>query len=115
MNEIGIVLTILSVMAVSVLSHYFLPVEILLKFGFALTGLGLILGLPTGFYYHIFLYKILKKRINLPYFWWFSPLKYHAYLVKYEFKRLKIWFQIGALGFFISVAGCFIVFLGLLK
>jgi len=110
-----IVFSILSILGFSVLSHYFLSVEILLKFGFALTGFGLILGVPTGFYYHLLLFKFLKKRVALPFFWWLSPLKYHVYLIEYELKGLKIWFQIGALGFFISLGGCFIVFIGLIK
>lgn len=115
MPEISLViLGVALLVALGSLSNLISPV-LFTEIGLWLLVFGLIEGLPTGFYYHLVLYRILGPRGKLPPRWWMSPQKYHAYLDEKEYRVIRRWFVLGGIGFLFSVIGGGLAFLGLIS
>lgn len=79
------------------------PVMIMLALGALL--LGLVVGVPTGFWYHVVLYRIVSARIAVPRTWWLSPSALHVHLTAAERRRIRLWNRLGGIGFVLSVVG----------
>ncbi|HXC61160.1 MAG TPA: hypothetical protein VNV63_00675, partial [Nitrospiria bacterium] len=92
-----------------------IPPVLFTEIGLWLLVLGLIEGVPTGFYYHLVLYRILGPRSQLPPRWWMSPQQYHVHLDEKERRVVRRWFLLGGIGFIFSVIGGALVFLGLIS
>jgi hypothetical protein len=75
---------------------------------------GLLLGIPTGVWYHVVLYRALVHTMSPPRRWWTSPVQYHARLSAQDVARIKPWFTLGGVGFVLSVAGGLAAMAGLL-
>lgn len=88
------------------------PVIIVLALGALL--LGLVVGVPTGFWYHVVLYRIVSARIAVPRRWWVSPSALHVHLTDAERRRIRLWYRLGGIGFVLSVAGGLTAITGLL-
>ncbi len=88
------------------------PVMIMLALGALL--LGLVVGVPTGFWYHVVLYRIVSARIAVPRRWWLSPSALHVHLTDAEHRRIRLWYRLGGIGFVLSVAGGLAAIAGLL-
>jgi len=88
------------------------PVMIMLALGALL--LGLVVGVPTGFWYHVVLYRIVSARIAVPRRWWLSPSALHVHLTGAEQRRIRLWYRLGGIGFVLSVAGGLAAIAGLL-
>lgn len=89
------------------------PADALLTAGGVLTGIGLAIGVPTGFWYHVALYRVLRPRGPLPPRWWLHPVPLHGELRETERASVLRWFLVGGLGFGVVVLGCLLVVLGL--
>lgn len=76
--------------------------------------LGLVVGVPTGFWYHVVLYRLVSAKTPLPRKWWLSPSNLHRHLTSAEHRRVAIWYRIGGAGFVLSVAGGLVAIVGLL-
>lgn len=110
--EIWIVASILALFFTISLMSYF-SAAIIMTTGTTFIALGLILGIPIGFYYHLLLFqrkKLLGRELKG---WWISPRRYHEYLPEKERRILDRWFWIGAVFFNIAMTGCGLVVLGL--
>jgi hypothetical protein len=114
MLEIALVLA--TVVAVGVLGFLatILTPRLMTTIGLVTLALGLLVGVPTGFWYHVLLYRVLSPRIRLPPKWWWSPVDLHANLTEQELARLKPWFTIGGIGFVLSLVGGLAAMAGLL-
>ena len=88
------------------------PVMIMLALGALL--LGLVVGVPTGFWYHVVLYRIVSARIAMPRRWWLSPSALHVHLTGDEQRRIWLWYRLGGIGFVLSVIGGLAAIAGLL-
>jgi hypothetical protein len=73
---------------------------------------GFLLGVPTGFYYHVKLHAFLSPRGQLPRGWWWSPVRYHRLLLDAERPRVMPWFYLGAAGFAVVILGSLVTALG---
>ena len=73
--------------------------------GLVAITLGLAVGLTTGFWYHVMLYRILSARMRLPSRWWLSPSRLHQHLTSGEWHRITPWYRLGGIGFVLCVAG----------
>ena len=73
--------------------------------GVAILALGLLVGVPTGFWYHALLYRLVSAKQPLPRRWWLSPTDLHPRLTDAERRRLTPWFRIGGVGFVLCVLG----------
>jgi hypothetical protein len=93
------------VLGAAVAAAVFVPWSTLLPFGFAGIALGLLLGVPTGFVYHVKLRAALLAQGDLPRRWWVRPFELHERLAEPELRRMRPWFMLGGAGFLLCVLG----------
>jgi len=113
MNEAAIVVGLVIALVVTGALVVTLPWTTLVFAGAALMALGIVLGIPTGAYYHVALYQRLAPRGELPARWYWSPVRYHALLRDEERVSVLLWFYLGAAGFTLIVIGGAVMALGL--
>lgn len=101
MLEIAIVAAV--VITVAVVAA--VPWPSLVAAGFVTTAAGLLLGVSTGFWYHVALGRTLHASGPLPPRWWLRPVPLHARLHAAGRRAVLPWFYAGAAGFVITVAG----------
>lgn len=77
-------------------------------------ALGLLIGIPTGWWYHVTLYRVLAARMALPSRWWRKPVELHPLLTSDEYRRVRPWFMAGALGFVLCLIGGVAAIVGML-
>ncbi len=82
--------------------------------GLIMLVVGLVEGVPTGFWYHVVLRRILIQRGNLPPKWWIHPTRHHAGLTPEEHRRIRVWFVLGGIGYAVAVSGGLAAIVGLL-
>ena len=109
------VVLIVMLLIASGIAVIWLPWQLLLISGFVGIVLGLVLGIPTGFYYHVLLRRALSKNPPVPQQWWLHPTRFHEELKREETRRLFVYFYLGAAGFFMILAGAFITMLGVVR
>src|SRR5437879_8835857 len=102
--------------------------QLFLSIGLFMLAAGLAEGIPTGFWYHVVLRRILIERGNLPRShppapgaprrppsrWWIHPTRFHAQLTPEEYRRIRPWFVLGGVGYAIALAGGLAAIVGLL-
>ena len=105
MFEVLIVLGILlGISGIGVLTVVITP-PVMIELGlWGLAG-GLLVGIPTGLWYHVALYRALAGRVTLPPRWWRTPVELHPLLTPQEYKSVRPWFLAGAVGFLLCVVG----------
>lgn len=113
MIETLLVLGAVAGLAFAGLMGSLVPVDTLLQAGGVITVVGLVTGVPTGFWYHVALYRALRPRGPLPARWWLHPVPLHARLRQEERFGVLRWFAIGGFGFAIVVVGCLVIVFGL--
>jgi hypothetical protein len=113
--EILLVLGVAALMIGAGFAVLMVPWYSLLIGGFACTFLGMVVGVPTGFYYHVQLRRILLENPPLPDQWWLHPTRYHDRVKKSDRKRYQPWFVAGAVGFMICMLGCLLCVLGMVR
>jgi hypothetical protein len=72
----------------------------------ACTAAGLLLGVPTGLWYHVRLRACLAARDALPPRWWLRPVALHGRLNPDERADVMCWFFAGGAGFVLTAIGC---------
>lgn len=75
--------------------------------------LGMLVGVPTGAYYHVKLHAALAARAELPPRWWLQPTALHGQLRPEERPRVMAWFYAGGAGFALTILGCGAMLLGI--
>ena len=114
MLEITLVLlAVVSVGLVGVLVTVLTP-SLVTVVAMATMGLGLVVGVPTGFWYHVVLYRVVSPKVRLPRGWWMSPSALHVHLTDAEQRRINLWYRLGGVGFVLSVLGGLVAIAGLL-
>jgi len=108
-----VLLAVVSVGLVGVLVTVVRP-PLITVFAMATMCLGLAVGVPTGFWYHVILYRIVSPKMPLPRRWWMSPSELHVHLTDAERRRINRWYRIGGVGFVLSVVGGLAAIAGLL-
>jgi hypothetical protein len=79
--------------------------ESLFYWGSVLVAAGMIVGVPTGFVYHVQLYKALHRKDRLARGWIWKPFEHHVHLDRRDRLAVMPWAIVGGLGFFIVVIG----------
>lgn len=82
--------------------------------GLVMLVVGLAEGIPTGFWYHVVLRRILLQRGKLPPRWWIHPTRHHEHLTPEEHRRIRLWFVLGGIGYAVAVSGGLAAIVGLL-
>lgn len=88
--------------------------QLMIALGFWMLAGGLLVGIPTGLWYHVALYRQLAPRMTLPPRWWRAPVELHQQLTPFEFSRVRPWFVAGAVGFLLCCVGGVAAIVGLL-
>jgi hypothetical protein len=104
MREVGIVVAITAVMCV-LSGVWFTPWETLYYNGIWVTVAGFVVGVPTGLFYHVRLYRLLNPRGELPRGWYWRPLRFNSRLRPEERTGVMAWCYIGGFGFAIICLG----------
>lgn len=105
MLEVMLVVTALASAALATALAAVPPASLMAIGGVALLLLGLLVGLPTGLWYHIVLYRLVSARSALPSTWWLAPSSFHRQLTAAEQRRLAPWYRAGGVGFVLCLAG----------
>jgi hypothetical protein len=114
MLEIALVLsTLLAVGLLGLLTTILTP-PLMTELGLWTLVVGLAAGIPTGFWYHVVLYRLLTRKMPVPAGWWWSPVDFHQQLAQEEVALIKPWFFLGGVGFMLSMAGGMAAIAGLL-
>jgi hypothetical protein len=92
-----------------------LAADALLIAGLWLVAAGLAFGIPTGFWYHVELRRVLAMGGALPARWWLHPTRLHGAIPPERWWRVMGWCCAGALGWLVSFAGCCVFALGAAK
>lgn len=80
--------------------------------GIGLIAFGLAVSIPTGFWYHVKLWRALGPRGVMARRWWLSPVREHVHLTDAERPGVMLWFRIGAAFFGVALLGCALVLAG---
>jgi len=114
MLELALVLTaVVAVGSIGIVAALLTP-GLIAEVGIGVLILGLLIGVPTGFWYHVILYRFLSARMPVPRAWWVSPSSLHHHLAEAERSRIRPWYLIGGAGFILSVVGGLVAIAGLL-
>jgi hypothetical protein len=114
MLEIAVMLIAVAVAGLIVSLAAIVTAGLTALLGLGLLALGLVVGVPTGFWYHVVLYRLASPKVPLPRRWWLSPGRLHRHLTAAEQRRIEPWFRIGGVGFVLCVAGGVAAIAGLL-
>jgi hypothetical protein len=79
MRELGIVAAISALMCL-LSAVWFTPWETLYYSGIWVAVAGFAVGVPTGFVYHVRLYRVLNPRGELPRGWYWRPIRFNSCL-----------------------------------
>jgi len=82
--------------------------------GLLMLAAGLAEGVPTGFWYHVVLRRVLIERGALPPRWWLHPTRHHERLTPEEHRRIRLWFVLGGIGYAVAAVGGLAAIVGLL-
>jgi len=104
MRELAIVAAITALMCL-LSGAWFAPWETLYFGGIWVALAGFVLGVPTGFVYHVRLFRVLGPRGELPRGWYWRPLRFNSLLRPDERAGVMAWCYTGALGFAIICIG----------
>ena len=113
MRELAIVLGITGLLCV-LSAAWLAPWEELYYTGVWMTAAGFAFGLPTGFIYHVVLYRALRPRGELPRGWYWRPLRFNDRLLPEERGRVMSWCYAGAVGFAVISIGLLLMGTGVL-
>ncbi len=115
MLEVGVVLGLLALVVGAPVVLSLWPWEYVFGGGWALVAIGMALGVPTGFWYHVALYRRLRPHGPLPSGWWWHPTQLHGRLSEAERPGVLVWFLLGGIGFLIAIGGVLLVAVGLVR
>jgi len=110
--EALLVFAAVGVLAAAGLVLPLVPAEWIVGCGGAFTAAGMLLGVPTGFWYHVKLRAVLVRHGELPARWWLRPVALHDRLGPGDRPGVMRWFYVGGVGFALTVLGCGTVALG---
>jgi hypothetical protein len=112
MLEMALVLVVLVAAGVIGLGAPVLGPPLIIELGLGMLLVGLVVGLMTGFWYHVVLYRTLAPKMALPRKWWLAPSRLHDHLSDTEQDRVRPWYRIGGLGFALCVGGGLVAIAG---
>jgi len=93
----------------------FAPWEPLVRAGVWLAATGMVAGVPAALVYHLRLRACLAPRGALDRRWLLNPVAHHERLTRAERRRVMPWFYAGAAGWTLSMGGCALMAIALVR
>jgi hypothetical protein len=115
MLEALLVLAFLAALAGGAVAWSLFAADALLLGGLWGVAIGFAFGIPTGFWYHVELRRVLLLHGAPPARWWLHPTRLHSAIPPDAWWRVMSWCYAGALGWLVSFAGCCVFALGAAK
>src|SRR5205814_662807 len=84
-------------------------------FAMATMCFGLLVGVPTGFWYHVALYRVVSPKVQLPRTWWIAPSELHRHLTDAERRPIYRWYRLGAVVFVLLAGVVWATLFGLVR
>jgi hypothetical protein len=106
MLEMLLVTLAIGLLVAGALVVQLVPAEWVVQTSGVCTALGLLVGVPTGFWYHVKLRECLRSAGELPARWWLQPVAHHEGLSPDDRPAVMFWFSLGGAGFGLTVLGC---------
>jgi len=113
--ELGVALALLVALVGGAALLTYAPWDWLFGGGVMLAILGLALGVPTGFWYHVRLYRAVRPGGPVPRMWWLRPDRLHDRIAATARAHVMRPFYWGAVGFVLSIVGCLLLAYGAWK
>ena len=108
MRELAIVVGILLVLFLLSFA-WMLPWESVMDLGAVLLSVGSVIGVPTGVWYHVLLYRALAPRGDLERGWIWNPFRFHDRLLEEERGPVTFFAYAGGLGFVVLALGIVLI------
>ena len=105
MLEAALVFAAVGSVGLILLLAMLLTVPVLVMLAIGIMILGLVVGVPTGFWYHVVLYRLVAAKVPVPRRWWLSPSALHVHLTDAEERRIRLWYRLGGIGFVLAMVG----------
>ena len=86
-----------------------LPWSFLYTTAWVVIFVGMLVGVPTGFTYHVVLYKQLKMMGEVPRGWYWRPITFNSRLDPRGRARVLPWLYVGGAGFILVVIGIVLI------
>ncbi len=106
MIELLLIVGVLAVIVGITALFALVPWYLLFGAGCALIGLGMLLGVPTGFWFHVLLRRVMRERKIVMPMWWLKPMTVYEQLGAQDRRRVMPWLYAGGAGFVLAIAGC---------
>jgi hypothetical protein len=104
--ELALIASVLGVIIGVTALFALVPWYILFGTGVGLIGLGMVLGVPTGFWFHVLLWRVMRERGMVVPRWWLRPMSVYERLAPGDRRRVNPWLYAGGAGFVLAIAGC---------
>lgn len=105
MAELRLVLAPLLALVALALVGTYVPLPIIASTALALMGVGLLFGVPAGFYFHVLLRRALARLGAVPRGWYWNPTQHYEALDEPTARPMRPWLVAGALCFGLIVLG----------
>lgn len=113
MVEVGIAAGLMVLVSL-VGAAFMLGVHTLYSFGYGAIVIGMAAGVPAGIWYHVALYRRLRRAGPVAASWIWRPTSFHKQLSG-DRTGVLVPFAVGAIGFLITIAGCVLVVAGIIR
>ena len=113
--EVVLVVAVVAALGAASLATVMVPWAWLLVGGLSIALVGLLVGAPAGLRYHQKLRAALAAQGSIPAYWWLHPTRYHRNLDDNALARVHMPFVWGAAGFGVSMLGCTLAGIGLVR
>jgi len=113
--EVGLIILVIALVIGVTALFALVSWWVLFGAGIALIGFGMALGVPTGFWFHVVLYRVMRERGLVVKRWWLRPVGIYESLAKEDRRRVAPWMYLGGAGFVLALVGCALFAVGALR
>lgn len=89
--------------------------HILFGLGLLLFAVGMAVGVPAGFWFHVVLRRMMRQRSIEQRDWWLRPFNSYNRLDARDRLPMRLWLYLGGAGFLLTVLGCVLLAVGAIK
>lgn len=115
MIEVRIVAAFIAVVGLLGFAGAVIPAETLLWAGGAAVGIGLVVAVVPGIYFHVLFFRAFAASGSIPARWWWNPFPYTESVPEEPRRRIFRWAYVSGSGGALIVLGFVVVVLGIVQ